>query len=1532
MNKSKWYSKVVNLAIVVALVVSAGVVVAALDQEGPVLATNGDYSELTLNITAPAANTTICVCSNFRVEFTITNTGINNCTATNIGVITPDIWPIGAATVLGSSGAFPNLAVGENATGWVDFHCTQPGEIRVHLKPFGWDTCRDTEITGGYAVSDVITLNQIERAKLEVTLDAPSPVCVCTNFTATVNVTNTGDAVAENVTPVLTISPPDRAIITVSPPVPVDINPDETASFNWTLHCEERGDVKISVNVTGVDECSGLEIPEEDITLPEPVTVEQLKSHLVVNITAPEEVCVSDDFTATVTVQNTGNIEALNVTPGLNVGGGATITVPPSPGIANISVNGTASFNWTLHCENRSAVQICANVTGIDGCTGIEIPEDNIDLPACLNVTQQKVHLKVGLEADPIELCVSDNFTATVTVTNEGNVEALNVTPSLSVDPGAHITVGPSPSSANISVNGTASFNWTLHCDAFGVVQIGANVTGQMAGACNGTDIPRANIILPAAINVTQQKAHLAVNFTAPSEVCVSDNFTATVTIINSGNVMALNVTPSLSVGAGAHITVNATPPSANIPLGGGMASFNWTLHCDAPGEVQICLNVTGQMAGTCNGTDIPADNIVGAPACINVTQQKVHLETGLEIDPTELCISQNFTAMVTVKNAGNVEALNVTPVLTYNPETGANCTALTPASSNITPGETVTFNSTCHCEEGGLLTVSLNVTGQMAGACNGTDIPVDNIILPAAVNVTQYPPLIIECDHDPEPGIVCNPVYFSANATGGAGNYTWLWDFGDIHCSAGENTSELQNPTHTYMCAGNYSANVTVTDEKCGEKTCTTLVTIIVPKPQLISPPNNTTLYKHEVTFEWEDIGCCNYTLEYWQKDGVKVNLVNVGKVSNWTGPVMSGYWKWFVTATDACGNNATSDAWFFEVSPAEAELVVAVTAPEQVNEGEEYYVSAVISNTGKEGAENVTASIEVYGPAELAANETASQAIGDIAGGGSTGVEWKLLCTGAGGVNVVVSADGDNTAVASGSAAIQQIGIEAYLTVALSAPDEVTQGDTYIVTAVVTNAGQEDATSVDASIQITGDGALAADQSGLATISDLIIEAGNSAKAEWRVECSGPEDVNITVHASGTDTNEAYASVAVKQIGIAAELGVEVTAPEQVNEGEEYYVSAVISNTGSEDAENVTAEIEINGNAVLAAGTLSQTIGNIPVAGSAGVEWKLECTGAGGVNVIVSADGDNTVPASGSAAIQQIAAIHPVVEVKYPNGGQTFLGGSQVTITWSAKDPRALGFAASQIGDFDIDIYLSSDGGDSWSNKATGEDNDGAYVWTVDDIRSTQCLIRVDATDGNGNTGSDASDGVFTITSEPACVDSYNITLAEDKNLISLPLIPDSNNITDVLAGISGANVTRVKTYDADLGVFLVYNPLLPFEHVDNTLKEMNDGVGYWVWMDGAGTLTVTGQCMPDPPELPSSYDVYAGWNLIGFKSIITRSHEDYLYNVAGDYTVIWGYDPTDGYFLVFRSPPGKGQLEPGLGYWLWMGQDGTIIPPGN
>ncbi|GAH06298.1 unnamed protein product, partial [marine sediment metagenome] len=114
------------------------------------------------------------------------------------------------------------------------------------------------------------------------------------------------------------------------------------------------------------------------------------------------------------------------------------------------------------------------------------------------------------------------------------------------------------------------------------------------------------------------------------------------------------------------------------------------------------------------------------------------------------------------------------------------------------------------------------------------------------------------------------------------------------------------------------------------------------------------------------------------------------------------------------------------------------------------------------------------------------------------------------------------------------------------------------------------------------------------------------------------------------------------------------------------------------------------------------------------------------------------------------------------------------------------------------------------------------------------------------------------------------YNIPLEKGWNLISLPLIPDDSRIESVLANVLD-DVISVwkyipKTDDkpADWSVYST-GPDAPID-----LTTMGDGVGYWVNLDEAGTMVLSGLETPLPPDGPHEYNVVVGWNLIGFKEV--------------------------------------------------------------
>ena len=108
-------------------------------------------------------------------------------------------------------------------------------------------------------------------------------------------------------------------------------------------------------------------------------------------------------------------------------------------------------------------------------------------------------------------------------------------------------------------------------------------------------------------------------------------------------------------------------------------------------------------------------------------------------------------------------------------------------------------------------------------------------------------------------------------------------------------------------------------------------------------------------------------------------------------------------------------------------------------------------------------------------------------------------------------------------------------------------------------------------------------------------------------------------------------------------------------------------------------------------------------------------------------------------------ISADPPVVDVTYPNGGESFMGGGSATITWTASA------GSNPLLPNPITIDYSTNGpGGPWTPLAVNEPNDGEWLWDpIPPFDVANCYVRVGAEDTMGFVGIDASDGPFEIDS---------------------------------------------------------------------------------------------------------------------------------------------------------------------------------------
>lgn len=152
-----------------------------------------------------------------------------------------------------------------------------------------------------------------------------------------------------------------------------------------------------------------------------------------------------------------------------------------------------------------------------------------------------------------------------------------------------------------------------------------------------------------------------------------------------------------------------------------------------------------------------------------------------------------------------------------------------------------------------------------------------------------------------------------------------------------------------------------------------------------------------------------------------------------------------------------------------------------------------------------------------------------------------------------------------------------------------------------------------------------------------------------------------------------------------------------------------------------------------------------------------------AAGPNVeIIPINCYSIIPAAGAIhcivmQVPRFTAETPAVHVAWPDGGQLLPSGTTQTIRWLASDTNNAAIPT-------IDLYYSIDGGNNWQFIASTT-NVGTYAWTVPNVVSTQCKIRVLAHSADGDTGENTTAGLFRIAPADRSIYDFSTGAGTDK-----------------------------------------------------------------------------------------------------------------------------------------------------------------------
>ena len=356
----------------------------------------------TANITNPNFG------DNVNYTVTVTNDGIGD--AKN--VIVRDILGEGL-TFVDATGNYSFDEVTRTVTWIVDLAKGESRTFYVNAIVSGYGNVTNSLVVGNKTAGVNVTVPEIIPDK---TVDNEIPN-FGDNVTYTVKVTNDGIGDANNVV-ITDVLDKGLKFLNATGNFTYD---EKTGIITWTVDLAKGETKTFNVNVTvlgyGVlpnTVAVGNKTAVRNITVPEIITVKEVNS---------SDIHIGDEITYTITVSNSGKINATNVV--------IRDILPEGLKFINASNGGvydpvTGIITWILNITANSTVDltvdVCVNKSGnITNTVNVGNKTSN-----CTIESGDIVDLEIHIVADKSEIYVGDNIVYTVTVINNGPSDAIN--------------------------------------------------------------------------------------------------------------------------------------------------------------------------------------------------------------------------------------------------------------------------------------------------------------------------------------------------------------------------------------------------------------------------------------------------------------------------------------------------------------------------------------------------------------------------------------------------------------------------------------------------------------------------------------------------------------------------------------------------------------------------------------------------------------------------------------------------------------------------------------------------------------------------------------------------------------------------------------------------------------------------------------------------------------------------------------------------------------------------------------------------
>ncbi len=502
------------------------------------------------------------------------------------------------------------------------------------------------------------------------------------------------------------------------------------------------------------------------------------------------------------------------------------VSVSPLPAVTVNPANPVLCNGGNVNLSASGAVSYAWNPTGgLSSSTGA-----NVNAAPTITTT----YTVVGTDAYG---CTAAAY-ATVSV---------NPTPVISIVPAS--TAICAGGSVNLTASGATTYTWTpagglsttsgANTTASPGTTVTYTVTGTSLG-CNGTN----------TVTVTVHPLP-NVNFGAIPALCNNGNAVTLNTGVPAGGIYSGNgVTGSsfnpLTAGPGTH-TITYTYTDINNCT--NTAVQNVTVYqaptvSVSPANATVCLgNVVNLTAsGATNYTWAPPAGLSGTTGT-SVAASPAATSTYVVTGETNGCTN---TASVTVTVVTNIPITIVPANPSICPGSYTVLTATGAATYTWAPPIGLSNTSGSSVAASPTVTTTYTVTGDDGAGCTGTATATVNIYPNVLMNfmampVSGCPPLEVDFTFVPSPLI---------------DSTSWSWNFGDPDAGA-DNTSTLQNPSHTYYEPDIYIVTLSgTTTDGCAASSSDTITLFPAPVADFIANPPAVTMENPLINFIDQSLG----------------------------------------------------------------------------------------------------------------------------------------------------------------------------------------------------------------------------------------------------------------------------------------------------------------------------------------------------------------------------------------------------------------------------------------------------------------------------------------------------------------------------------------------------------------------------------------------------------------------------------------------------------------------------------------------------